>query len=102
MRSWNEVLAAGETRPRTSARGRGAVIEEEEGATNRLGGWLGKAVIGLAVFVSLFHLYAAAAGSPFYRLRRSSRPTICGRCTSAMVLALIYMLFPMCRACATA
>ena len=60
------------------------LIEEEEGATNRLGGWLGKAVVAFAVFVSVFHLYAAVAGSPSVRpARRSSRPTICGRCMSA-------------------
>ena len=40
------------------------LIEEEEGATNRFGGWLGSAVIAFAVAVSVFHLYAAAAGAP--------------------------------------
>ena len=41
-------------------------IEEDEGATNRLGGWVGSAVTWLAIGVTLFHLYAAAAGAwPF-------------------------------------
>ena len=53
-----------------------------------------------AVFVSVFHLYAAAAGSPFFAGRRSSRPTICGRLHVGMVLTLVYLLFPMFRALA--
>ena len=56
-RSWRPASC-----PRTSAGRVEELIEEEEGATNRLGGWLGKAMIGFAVFVSIFHLYAAAAG----------------------------------------
>ncbi len=71
------------------------LIEEEEGATNRLGGWLGRAIMLAAAAVSVFHLYAAAGGSwpltatpivPTYLLR----PLHVG-----MVLALIYVLFPM-------
>jgi TRAP transporter 4TM/12TM fusion protein len=70
------------------------IIEEEEGATNRFGGWLGKALLGAAAAVSIFHLYAAVGGSwpftatpiiPTYLLR----PLHVG-----MVLALIYVLFP--------
>jgi TRAP transporter 4TM/12TM fusion protein len=70
------------------------LIEEEEGATNRLGGWLGKAVVAFAVGVSVIHLYAAVAGSwpvtaspiiPTYTLR----PLHVG-----LVLALIYVLYP--------
>ncbi|HWB46217.1 MAG TPA: TRAP transporter fused permease subunit [Hyphomicrobiaceae bacterium] len=73
------------------------LIEEEEGATNRLGGWLGKAVIAAAVFVSLFHLYAAAAGAPpFWNTpiipTYTLRPVHVG-----MVLTLIFLLFPMLR-----
>ena len=72
-----------------------ALIEEEEGATNRVGGWLGKAIMAAAAAVSVFHLYAAVGGSwpftttpiiPTYLLR----PLHVG-----MVLALIYLLFPM-------
>ena len=35
------------------------LIEEEEGSFNRLGGSIGMAIAAFAVFVSLFHLYAA-------------------------------------------
>jgi TRAP transporter 4TM/12TM fusion protein len=71
------------------------LIEEEEGATNRVGGWLGKAIMAAAAAVSVFHLYAAVGGSwpftgtpivPTYLLR----PLHVG-----MMLALIYLLFPM-------
>jgi TRAP transporter 4TM/12TM fusion protein len=71
------------------------LIEEEEGTTNRLGGFLGKAVVIAAAAVSVFHLYAAVGGSwplndapivPTYLLR----PLHVG-----MVLALIFLLFPM-------
>ena len=34
-------------------------IEQEEGALNRFGGWLGHAITALAVAMSLFHIYAA-------------------------------------------
>ncbi|HEX6610098.1 MAG TPA: TRAP transporter fused permease subunit [Hyphomicrobiaceae bacterium] len=71
------------------------LIEEEEGTTNRLGGFLGKAIVIAAAAVSVFHLYAAVGGSwplndapivPTYLLR----PLHVG-----MVLALIFLLFPM-------
>jgi TRAP transporter 4TM/12TM fusion protein len=71
------------------------LIEEEEGTTNRLGGLLGKALVIAAAAVSVFHLYAAVGGSwplndapivPTYLLR----PLHVG-----MVLALIFLLFPM-------
>ena len=63
-------------------------IEEEEGAFNRLGGWIGAAITAAAVFVSLFHLYAAYDIVPAHVLR----PTHVG-----MVLVLCYLLFPMAR-----
>ena len=34
-------------------------IEEEEGATSRCRGWLGRLAAGLLLAMSLFHLYAA-------------------------------------------
>ncbi len=70
-------------------------IEEDEGATNKMGGWLGSFIAGLAIAVTLFHLYAAIAGSwPFtaapivatYLLR----PLHVG-----MILVLSFLLFPM-------
>lgn len=36
-----------------------AFVEQEEGALNRFGGWLGHLVTALAAAMSLFHLYAA-------------------------------------------
>ena len=36
-----------------------ALIEQEEGAQNRLPGLLGHAAVGIAVAMSLFHLWAA-------------------------------------------
>ena len=70
-------------------------IEEDEGATNRIGGWVGNTITWFAIVVSLFHLYAAVAGAwpfqwapviPTYLLR----PIHVG-----MVLFLAFLLFPM-------
>jgi TRAP transporter 4TM/12TM fusion protein len=61
-------------------------IEQEEGAANRLGGWLGTAVTGLAVLMSLFHLYAAYDIVPTQTLR----PAHVG-----FMLVLSFLLFPM-------
>jgi TRAP transporter 4TM/12TM fusion protein len=73
------------------------LIEEEEGATNRLGGWLGSAVIAFAVAVSVFHLYAAAAGAPPF-WKAPIVPTYLLRPLHVgMVLALIFVLYPMLR-----
>jgi len=63
-------------------------IEEEEGAFNRLSGWVGAAITAVAVFVSLFHLYAAYDIVPAHVLR----PAHVG-----MVLVLCFLLFPMAR-----
>ena len=60
-------------------------VEEEEGAFNRLGGWVGVAIAAFAIFVSLFHLYAAYEIVPAHVLR----PTHVG-----MVLVLCFLLFP--------
>jgi TRAP-type uncharacterized transport system fused permease subunit len=64
------------------------LIEAEEGAFNRLSGWVGVAITAFAIAVSLFHLYAAFEIVPAHVLR----PTHVG-----MVLALCFMLFPMAR-----
>jgi TRAP-type uncharacterized transport system fused permease subunit len=61
-------------------------IEEEEGAFNRLSGWIGTAITAMAVVVSFFHLYAAYEVVPAHVLR----PTHVG-----MVLVLCFLLFPM-------
>ncbi len=63
-------------------------IEEEEGAFNRLSGWVGLAIAAFAIGVSLFHLYAAYEIVPAHVLR----PAHVG-----MVLALCFLMFPMAR-----
>src|SRR4051812_36178806 len=59
--------------------------EEEEGATNRMGGWLGAFLTAVAVATSIYHLYAAYDIVPaaFFR------PSHVG-----LVLFLVYLLFP--------
>ena len=61
------------------------LVEEEEGAFNRLGGRIGLAIAAFAIFVSLFHLYAAYEIVPAHVLR----PTHVG-----MVMVLCFLLFP--------
>ena len=61
-------------------------IEEEEGATNRVGGLVGMAITAIAVAVSLFHIYAAYDIVPAHVLR----PVHVG-----CVLFLVFLLFPM-------
>src|SRR6187431_249697 len=70
-------------------------IEADEGATNRLTGLAGQVVTGIAVVMSLFHLYAAVAGAwPF-----SDFPIIATQqlryAHVAFVLVLSFLLFPM-------
>jgi TRAP transporter 4TM/12TM fusion protein len=64
------------------------LVEEEEGALNRLTGWIGLAIAGFTIAVSLFHLYAGLEIVPAHVLR----PAHVG-----MVLALCFLLFPMAR-----
>ena len=63
-------------------------VEAEEGATNRLKGWLRIAVTALAVGISLFHLYAAYDIVPTQELRPLH---------VAMILVLTFLLFPVTR-----
>ena len=44
-------------------------IEVEEGASNKLSGWLGTFVVILAIVMSVFHLYAAMTIMPTHILR---------------------------------
>jgi TRAP transporter 4TM/12TM fusion protein len=60
-------------------------IEAEEGATNRISGISGIVVTGIAVVMSLFHLYAAYAIVPTQELRYTH---------VAFVLLLSFLLFP--------
>ena len=59
--------------------------EAEEGTTNRLLGWAGTISTGIAVVMSLFHLYAAYAIVPTQELRYIH---------VAFTLILAFLLFP--------
>lgn len=63
-------------------------IEEEEGAFNRVSGFVGSAITAVAVAVSLFHIYAAFDIVPAHILRPVH---------VACVLFLIFLLFPVTR-----
>src|SRR5215813_634927 len=60
-------------------------VEQEEGAANRLSGWVGVAVTAIAVAMTLFHLYAAYDIVPTIPLRYTH---------VAFVLLLSFLLFP--------
>lgn len=61
-------------------------VQQEEGAGNRLTGWAGIVVTGLAVIMTLFHLYAAYDIVPTQELRYIH---------VAFVLLLSFLLFPL-------
>jgi TRAP transporter 4TM/12TM fusion protein len=61
-------------------------IQQEEGAANRLSGWAGIIVTGIAVAMTLFHLYAAYDIVPTQALRYTHL---------AFVLVLSFLLFPL-------
>jgi TRAP transporter 4TM/12TM fusion protein len=61
-------------------------VQQEEGAANRLAGWVGTAVTGIAVVMTLFHLYAAYDIVPTQELRYIH---------VAFVLLLSFLLFPL-------
>jgi TRAP transporter 4TM/12TM fusion protein len=60
-------------------------IEAEEGAVNRMGGWIGQAIAVVAIAMSLFHLYAAYAIVPTQQLRYGH---------VGFTLFLTFLLFP--------
>ena len=61
-------------------------VQQEEGAGNRLTGWAGIIVTGLAVVMTLFHLYAAYDIVPTQELRYTH---------VAFTLVLSFLLFPL-------
>src|SRR6187455_2279125 len=61
-------------------------VQQEEGAANRLSGWVGIVVTGIAVAMTLFHLYAAYDIVPTIPLRYTH---------VAFVLLLSFLLFPL-------
>jgi TRAP transporter 4TM/12TM fusion protein len=64
------------------------LVEEEEGATNRLRGWVYNVVTALAVFVSLYHLYGAYDVIAAHILRPVH---------VLAVMVLVFLLFPIAR-----
>ena len=60
-------------------------VQQEEGAANRLSGWVGIVVTGIAVAMTLFHLYAAYDIVPTIPLRYTH---------VGFVLLLSFLLFP--------
>lgn len=71
------------------------LIEEDEGATNKLGGFLGKALVWAAILSSLFHLYSAASGSWPFQWAPIIPTYILRPAHVAIVMALVFLLFPM-------
>jgi TRAP transporter 4TM/12TM fusion protein len=65
-----------------------AYIEEEEGAANRMTGWMAGFLTAVAVIMSLFHLYSAYAIVPTQTLRPVH---------VAFVLFLSFLIFPVAR-----
>jgi TRAP transporter 4TM/12TM fusion protein len=63
-------------------------VEQEEGARNRFGGWLGHAITVLAAAMSLFHVYAAFFVIPPETLRAVH---------VGAALFLIFLLYPLAR-----
>src|SRR5215218_2545855 len=61
-------------------------VEAEEGAANRLIGWAGTIVTGIAIAMTLFHLYAAYDIVPTQPLRYAH---------VAFVMVLCFLLFPL-------
>ncbi len=61
-------------------------IEVEEGASNKLTGWLGTMVAVLAIAMTVFHLYAAMSIMPTHILRGIH---------VTFMLFLVFLLFPM-------
>jgi len=61
-------------------------VQQEEGAANRLSGWVGILVTAIAVAMTLFHLYAAYDIVPTQPLRYTH---------VAFVLVLSFLLFPL-------
>ena len=61
-------------------------VQQEEGAANRLSGWVGIVVTGIAVAMTLFHLYAAYDIVPTIPLRYTH---------VGFVLLLSFLLFPL-------
>ena len=73
------------------------LIEEDEGATNKIGGWVGQVLIWAAVLSSVFHLYCAASGSPPFGLAPIVPTFILRPLHVGIMMALAFLYFPMAR-----
>ncbi len=62
------------------------LIEQEDGAVHKFGGWWGATLTSIAVAMTLFHLYAAASTVDQQSLREIH---------VAFALSLVFLLFPM-------
>ncbi len=85
----NQIPAESQIDPAISAEGLRKAeeyVQQEEGAANRLSGWVGTAVTAVAVAMTLFHFYAAYDIVPTQHLRYIH---------VAFVLVLSFMLFPL-------
>ena len=71
------------------------LIEEDEGATNRLSGALGQLLLWAAVLSSLFHLYAAAAGSWPFKWAPIIDTQLLRPLHVGIIMALVFVYFPM-------
>jgi TRAP transporter 4TM/12TM fusion protein len=74
------------------------LIEEDEGATNKLAGAIGQALVWAAVATSLFHLYCAASGSFPFQWAPIVPTYILRPVHVALVMALVFLLFPVAKA----
>ncbi len=71
------------------------LIEEDEGATNKMGGAVGQFLIWAAILSSLFHLYCAASGAPPFGWAPIVPTYILRPVHVAIVMALVFLMFPM-------
>ena len=62
------------------------LIEQEDGAVHKFSNWWGKLLTGIAVVMTVFHLYAAASTVDQQSLREIH---------VAFALGLVFLLFPM-------
>lgn len=70
------------------------LIEEDEGATHRLHGLLGQLLAWAAVLSSLFHLYAAAAGSWPFKWAPIVDTQLLRPIHVGIIMALVFVSFP--------
>ena len=70
------------------------LIEEDEGATNKMGGWLGQMLVWAAIASSIFHLYCAASGAPPFGWAPIVPTYLLRPIHVGIVMALVFLMFP--------